>query len=141
MIKQTKQPKFEWDETTGLATCTLTTDYGTFVGVARCHPDDKDMVSEKVGCEIAYSRAAVKSFTHERDYIIKPSLKALKQLYYSMKHSKKFNSKSYEAKMIWSQIHNWQYDLNTINSMIDLERKITRDYINTKEILYQNLRK
>jgi hypothetical protein len=99
------------------------------------------MMSEKVGCEIAYSRAAIKSLIHERDCVIKPALSALKQLYYSMKHSKKFNPKSYEAKMLWGQIYNWQFDLDTVNGILAREKEILQDYIQTKEILYQNIRK
>lgn len=94
-------PKFKWYGEIGKAICQLHTKYGVFGGTASCHPDDKDMMSEKVGCEIAYSRAAINSLKYERDCIIKPSLKALRQLYFSMKHSKKFNPKSYEAKMLW----------------------------------------
>ena len=94
-------PKFEWYEEDRQAICKLHTKYGVFTGIASCHPDDVDMMSEKVGCEIAYSRAAIESLKYERDCIIKPSLKSLRQLYFSMKHSKKFNPKSYEAKMLW----------------------------------------
>ena len=97
-------------------------------------------MSEKVGFEIALNRAIIKSLVFERENRIKPSLKALKQLYYSMKHSKNFNKKSYEAKMLWGQIQNWQFDLDTINEIIDRNRKILTDYINTKEALYQNIR-
>ena len=96
--------EFYWDEGIGFAKCTLKTQYGEFTGVAQCHPDDEDMMSEKVGCEIAYARATINSLIHARDNVIKPSLKALKQLYYSMKNSKHYNSKSYENKMLWSQI-------------------------------------
>ena len=134
-----KQSEFHFEN--GIAKCTLYNNYGVFEGEAKCHPDDFDMESEKVGCEIAYSRATINSLIHARDNVIKPSLKALKQLYYSMKHSKKFNKKSYEAKMLWSQIQNWQTDLNTINNMLTVERKMLKDYIETKENLYQSIRK
>lgn len=135
------KPIFIWNKETGIAECYIKNEYGTFVGTATCHPDDQDMMSEKVGCEIAYSRAAIKSFIYERDCIIKPSIKALKQLYYSMKHSKNFNPKSYETKMLWGQLKNWQYDLDTIKQLIDAERKMVNAYIDTKEKLYQNIRK
>ena len=102
MIKpKHKKPQFMWDEKTGVAVCILQGEYGTFSGEASCHPDDQDMMSEKVGCEIAYSRAMIESLLHIKNNIIKPSLGSLKQLQYSMKHSKKFNPKSYETKMLW----------------------------------------
>lgn len=134
------KPIFHYDKETGCSTCVIETKYGKFSGTACCHPDDMDMASEKVGCEIAYSRAAIDSLKHERDNIIKPSLKALKQLYYSMNRSKKFNPKSYEYKMLKRQIECWEFDLAVINDMIDTERTWIRDYINTKEALYQNIR-
>ena len=85
------KPIFHYDKETGCSTCVIETKYGKFSGTACCHPDDMDMASEKVGCEIAYSRAAIDSLKYERDNVIKPSLKALKQLYYSMNRSKRFN--------------------------------------------------
>jgi hypothetical protein len=135
-----KKPRFEYDKETGISICELTSKYGMFVGEAYCHPDDMDMESEKVGCEIAYCRATIEAFKYERDYVIKPSLKALRQLYYSMKHSNKFNPKSYEAKMLWRQIQNWQMDLDTVNNILATERQMLTDYIKTKEALYQNIR-
>ena len=134
------KPIFHYDKETGCSTCIIETKYGKFSGTACCHPDDMDMASEKVGCEIAYSRAAIDSLKYERDNIIKPSLKALKQLYYSMNRSKKFNPKSYECKMLKRQIECWEFDLSVINDMINTERTWIRDYINTKEALYQNIR-
>ena len=95
-----------------------------------------DMMSEKVGCEIACSRALIKSLIYERDCIIKPSLRALEQLYYSMKHSKKFNPKSYENKMLYNQIRNWKLDLDMVKHMLATERKMLDDYIHIKEVLY-----
>ena len=134
------KPIFHYDKETGCSTCVIETKYGKFSGTACCHPDDMDMASEKVGCEIAYSRAAIDSLKYERDNVIKPSLKALKQLYYSMNRSKRFNPKSYEYKMLKRQIECWEFDLAVIGDMIDTERTWIRDYINTKEALYQNIR-
>ena len=134
------KPIFHYDKETGCSTCIIETKYGKFSGTACCHPDDMDMASEKVGCEIAYSRAAIDSLKYERDNVIKPSLKALKQLYYSMNRSKRFNPKSYEYKMLRRQIECWEFDLSIINDMIDTERTWIRDYINTKEALYQSIR-
>ena len=134
------RPIFHYNKETGCSTCVIETKYGKFSGTACCHPDDMDMASEKVGCEIAYSRAAIDSLKYERDNVIKPSLKALKQLYYSMNRSKKFNPKSYEYKMLKRQIECWEFDLAVINDMINTERTWIRDYINTKEALYQNIR-
>jgi hypothetical protein len=134
------KPIFHYDKETGCSTCVIETKYGKFSGTACCHPDDMDMASEKVGCEIAYCRAAIDSLKYERDNVISPSLKALKQLYYSMKHSKKFNPKGYENKMLQRQIKNWECDLTTINDIIKNEEEWLKKYIKIKEELYQNVR-
>ena len=42
--------------------------------------------------------------------------------------------------MLKRQIECWEFDLSIINDMIDTERTWIRDYINTKEVLYQNIR-
>jgi hypothetical protein len=135
-----KKPQFEYDKESGLSVCTLIIDNNIFTGIAQCHPEDMDMESEKVGCELAYRRAIIEALRHRRDNIIKPSLQALKQLYYSMEHSKKFNKYSYENKRLWGQINNWKCDLDTINKMIAAERKFIKQYIDTKEELYKNIR-
>ena len=42
--------------------------------------------------------------------------------------------------MLRRQIENWEMDLNNIKTMIKSEKDWLRDYINTKEILYTNIR-
>ena len=115
-MKKTKEPKFIWNEKTGIAICTID---DKFTGTAYCHEDDTDMKSEKVGCEIAYNRALLKYLKHEKNNVIIPSFRALKQLYYSMEQSKRFNPKSYEIVMLKRQIENWKFDLDTINDAIE----------------------
>lgn len=136
-MKKTKEPKFIWNEETGIAICTIG---GKFAGTAQCHDDDMDMKSEKVGCEIAYNRALIESLKHEKNNIIIPSLRALRQLYYSMSHSKRFNPKSYEAVMLRRQIENWEFDLNIIEDAIESVQDYIHQYIKTKEELYQHIR-
>ena len=61
---------------------------------------DQDMMSEKTGCEIANRRAEIMVLKGYVKNELKPRLRALKQLYYSMNRSKYFNEKSYENKML-----------------------------------------
>lgn len=132
-MKKTKEPKFIWHEKTGIAICTINE---KFTGTAQCHDDDMDMKSEKVGCEIAYNRALIKSLKHEKNNVIIPSLRALRQLYYSMVQSKQFNPKSYEANMLKRQIENWEFDLNIIEDTIKSVQDYIHQYIKTKDELY-----
>ena len=139
-MKKVKKPEFYFE--TGVAECILYNEDGhIFKGMAKCHPEDEDMMSEKVGCEIAQSRATIKALKYQKNCVIKPSIKALKQLYYSMRQSKKFNPKSYENIMLKRQIENWEWDLNLIEDMIDAEKTYLQNYIKDKEQMYQFIRK
>jgi hypothetical protein len=57
-----------------------------------------------------------------------------------MATSKNFNPKSYEAKMIRSQIKVLENDLAAINADLANERKNLKEYIDKKDILYKKLR-
>ena len=57
-----------------------------------------------------------------------------------MKYSKKFNPKSYEAKMLRNQIRALEKELTTLNNEIADEQKFIKDYINGKDKLYKRLR-
>ena len=105
-----------------------------------CHEEDKDMMSEKTGMEIAYRRATIDYLKYVRDMELKPALKALKQLYYTMKHSTHFNPKSYENSKLQRHIRMYEFDLETINELIVNERKNLKDYIDKKDEFYKKTR-
>ena len=107
-----------WNEETGQATFTIDYKNNKFVGAATCCDEDKDYKSEIFGCSLAENRATRKYFAFIRDCEILPELKALKQLYYSMKHSSQFNPKSYEARMLYRQVKQREEDLKIIKFSI-----------------------
>lgn len=109
-------------------------------GVAVCHPDDKDMMNERTGQEIAYRRAEIQAYRKYRDEV-KVRLSALNQLYYSMNRSKHFNPKSYENKMLQRQIHLLQDDLDTVNGVLATLQESLRDYLQKKDEFYKQIRK
>ena len=88
------EPIFLWDEETGTATCLINENNKNFVGVAICHPEDADMMSEKTGSEIAFKRAVIKVL-YDIKYDLSLTYKTLNQLYLDMKMSPKFNENSY----------------------------------------------
>ena len=98
-------------------------------------------MSEHTGQFIAEMRASIKVLTHIRDNELRPQLKALYQLYYSMKHSKQFNSKSYESIMLYKHIHSLENDLDTTRKKLAELKQGLKDYIDGKEKLYQRIRK
>lgn len=135
-----KQPYYEWDESLGAAYCVLTYNNIKFKGEAICHPDDKDMQSKLTGQTIAEIRAMIKYLRHIRDNEIKPKLAALKQFYYSINRSKEYNKKSYESRMLYRQIRNYEKDLDAIKEEIARITNFMNEYITTKEAQYQLIR-
>lgn len=135
------EPSVIWDAENNIATCTLIDDQGRkFVGTAKCHPDDLDFSNELTGGVIASHRAMIKYLRSIKRDILQPELRALKQLYYSMNQSKKFNPNSYENKMLQRQIHIKEEDLATIEEeLVSLQQKL-KLFIATKDATYKKLR-
>lgn len=136
---------YAWNEKDGIATCIIRGDIRgrvrEYVGTAHVHPEDEDMKSELVGCEIAEYRANIELM---KDYLVnelEPGLAALKQLYYSMKHSSQFSPKGYEAKMLYRQIRLKEEDIEFIKQEIAKIKQFIKYYINRKDQNYQHIRK
>ena len=113
-----KHPKYIWDEETGTASCILEDGDHIYVGTATCHPNDVDMKSEKIGLTIAEARARLNALRDYRDNVLRPGYKALKQLYYSINQSTKFNPDGYEVYMIKRQLDLKLQDIAVINDEI-----------------------
>ncbi len=131
-----------WDKETGVATCILMDKQGnTYFGQAKCHPEDKDMMSEHTGLEIAYRRAALRYLCHVRNNIIKPELKTLKTFYHSINSNKDYDENHYIVKRLLKHINFAQQDLDDINSEITHGRKELKDYMENKNDFYRSIRK
>lgn len=134
------EPTFEWVEELGQTTCIIEDKQGhIFIGTATCHDDDQDMKSRRTGEEIAYRRARIEQMRHIRENV-KLELQALKQLYYSMKHSTRFNPNSYENKMLQRQIRGKTFDLDTIKEMLATERENLKNMLQEKDKFYNQVR-
>ena len=95
-----KQIIEHWDESHGIARCILnyTTSTGISlqgIGIAKCHPDDYPYISKLTGGIIAEYRAEIDLLKKINNYEIKPGIAALKHVYCTMRHSKRYNEKSY----------------------------------------------
>lgn len=132
-------PYFAFDEESGTATCILYDNDKTYCGAALCHPDDRDMMSERTGLEIAYRRAEIQALRGFREEI-KIELRTLKQLYYSINRSKYYNSKNYEARMLNRHIAMKESDLEVVKETIKNKDKELRDYISEKDNFYKKIR-
>ena len=132
--------EFAFDEKLGYARCLMIYKGQAFEGGAKCHPDDMDMISERTGCCIAEARAYIKALRFKRDHEIQPKLDVLRHLYNNMQTSKYFNSKSYEAKMLRSQIGAIEKELVTVSQDLAEEKKYLKEYIDKKDKFYKRLR-
>lgn len=133
---------FDWDEDIYVAKCMIQPEKNgpIFIGEAMCHDDDLDMMSPRTGQEIAFRRAKIKQLQHVKNYEIKPQLASLKHLYGCMAHSSRFNPESYENTMLQRQIRHLEFDLTTVNEMIQYERKNLKAYIDDKDRMYNHIR-
>ena len=98
------------------------------------------MKSEKTGMFIAEERATIGYLKAIRDNELKPQMKALKQLYYSINKSKHYNPKSYESRTLNRQIKMLEADYNYVRAMIKEHQRDLAKYIDEKETLYIKLR-
>jgi hypothetical protein len=130
--------EFKWDEDMGYAQCYIYYKNQVFEGDALCHKDDIEHKSRTVGESLAQYRATRDYLAWVRDNEVLPQLKALNQLYYSMKHSTQFNPKSYEAKMLFRQIRQKEEDIRSIRQLIadlrDAERMMIRSIERIKKL-------
>jgi len=134
-----KEPTFYYKD--GYAKCTAEDDMGrVFIGEAWCAEEDKDFESMIMGSTIAEMRARIAAAKTYRDDL-KIKLSALNQLYYSMKHSKQFNPKSYENIMLHRQIKMIKNDLEIAKHQLAVLKLDLYEYINMKDEHHKKIRK
>ena len=134
-----KEPIFTYED--GHAKCIAEDSLGRkFIGEAWCAEEDKDFENIMTGSTIAEKRAQIQAARVYRDDL-KIKLRALNQLYYTMKNSTHFNPKSYENKMLHKQIRLLSGDLEIAKHQLAVLKLDLYNYINDKEILYIKLRK
>ena len=135
------EPEFVWDENSGSAICTIydKTSGKTYVGTSTCHPDDKDFMSEKTGCEIAFRRARIENLKGIRDEQ-KCELRALNHVASTMKKSKRFNPESYENIMLQRHIRMTEFDLATTKDILASEQQNLRTLLTEKDKFYKRTR-
>lgn len=139
-MKSKREPKMIWNPEEGIAKCILTIDGQQFIGEAKCCETDKDMMSEKTGCTIAYARARIKYYIHLKDNDIKPALAALKHLYNNISCGKTFNKNSRENYLLRRSIRQKESELDTIKDMIDTEKEELSRLIKEKDLFYKAVR-
>ena len=134
-----KTPFFSWDPETGSALCVLFDRDKTYYGTATCAAADKDMMSEKTGCEIAYHRALISALRSRRDEL-KNQYQGLHNYYYSMVDSKYFDAESYPIRRLLDHLEMIKNDINSIKEEIENEQAFIKFYINSKNEFYEKIR-
>ena len=134
------EPVFNYNEHRGKATCTISDGQNTFVGTAKCHPDDWDYRSEYTGCEIAERRCKIKILQHIKNNQIIPQIQAYEHLISTMLNSKQLNPQSYEFKRIKAEYDNLLKQYTAIKNKIKYSQSKLREYITNKESVNKFLR-
>ena len=129
-----------WNKEDGLASTIIKYNNKEFIGIALCHPDDEDFKSSWTGTAISEFRAYIAYLKHVRDNELRPHLKCLCQLYYSMNRSKKFNPRGYEAKTLYRAIKRTEKDLKAVQQEIENIKNDLKNYIDNKEELFIKIR-
>lgn len=131
--------KYDWDEETGIATCTITKGNISYTGTAICHENDKDMKNEKTGCTIATIRAEIACYVAERNALAAQS-QVLSELILSNKAHKKFNKKDRVFRTIVKKDKDIASKLEQTRIRISILRNDLHELIQKKEALYQKIR-
>ncbi len=134
------EPHFYFNSDDGSSMCIIETKNKTFVGTAYCAEADRDMMSEKVGCEIAYHRAIIKCLNSHRDEL-KIKIAALQEYYYTMNKSKYFDKKSYPIRRLDRQIELLTDELETTKELVKKEQDFLKHYMEDKAEFYTKIRK
>lgn len=112
----------------------------TFIGTAKCHPDDWDYMSEFTGCEIAERRCKIKILQHIKNNQIIPQIQAYEHLISTMLNSKQLNPQSYEFKRIKTEYDNLLKQYTAIKNKIKYSQSKLREYIANKESVNKFIR-
>lgn len=141
MADYIKETNYLYDPDSGIAQVILTDCHGRlYSGIAICAEQDNDMKAEYTGYTIAEKRAWISFYKGWLRNEIKPQLRALRQLYYSMNRSKKFYPGHYEAFMLKRYIHRLEKQLTDMEGDISRMQLDLRDYIDNKDKLYKAIR-
>ena len=115
-----KRPEFTFDEISGICGCSIVlNDFLQGFGIAQCADEDRDVISEKTGMQIAEYRAQINLLQNYKNRELWPGLKALEHLKGTMENSKKFNPKSYEAKRLDKEIKHYKEGIEDINIAVE----------------------
>ena len=121
-----------------MALCIIYEGNKLYYGTAMCANEDKDMQSEKVGCEIAYRRARLDYFKEQK---AKSRAKLEGLLHLKSTLSPTVDTNDYVYKRLLKEIKNLEDKTIYYCNKIDFEKARLREYINDKDEFYKYIRK
>ena len=141
MADYIKETNYLYDPDSGIAQVILTDCHGRlYSGIAICAEQDNDMKAEYTGYTIAEKRAWISFYKGWLRNEIKPQLRALRQLYFSMNRSKSYNDGHYEAYMLRRMIFRLEQQWTDLEGDISRMQLDLRNYIDNKDKLYKAIR-
>lgn len=93
-----------YDENTGISETEILTDLGSFKGIAKLHPEDKEIASRFAGCRYAETRAVIKYFKMKIK-VINNQLEILKRIAYEIKNKKYYKENNTGTKLLEKNIY------------------------------------
>ena len=133
--------QYNWNKETGMCIASIILPNGDVLqGYATCHPDDEDMCNEKTGEIIAGYRLYIKTQQYNKNYNLRPQLKALRHLQSLYKRDPNYNEQSYENRTLRRQIKLLEAEIHYTKVFIDQARKDLKEYINLKDSFYKKIR-
>lgn len=135
MKVQMKTIASEYSELTGVSKITLWTDLGCFEGVAKLHPDDKEVASHFAGCRYAEMRAMIK-YAKAKIKVIDNQVSLLKNIANELKNKKLYKANSTGIKLLEKNIYLLEDDKEIFKDRIrSLTEKIQHDIKQRDELL------
>lgn len=136
------KPKFNWDPEHGVATCIVINPETEckFVGIAECHPEDKDMMNEMTGQEIAYHRALINLY-RDKLKTLKKEKRVTDDIYKTFKNMPNFDKENRYIRVVRHRSYGLAEEIRVYSEMIENTIKYIKDYIDNKDQFYKITRR
>lgn len=130
---------FIFNEQTKVSEAVIKYKNETFIGTAKCHPDDLEFATSITGYDIAYIRAYIKYLKYSKK-VYQDKLNTYKNLLKAIESCKLHNKKSYEYKYIKKQLNETEEVVDIIKSLIsDFDKNLTT-LLKEKDRLFNKIR-
>ena len=128
-----KLVKCLYDKETGTSIAQIMTKYGSFIGFAHLHEEDKDIESEFVGCGYAEMRAMIQ-YEKAKLKDLQTRFNTIQTLYNNLCKINGYNKKSVEARYIRKQYLIQQSEVNCQKEKINfLETELYKSMQNYRD--------